>query len=93
MDLLYVMKQISTLVNADWFFGIPFVSGDADGNAGLIYQNTKSILGANLLGLQLANEPDLYWENGKKGPDYTQQNFMSDTTDVRLTAVALGTTS
>ena len=60
MDLFYVMKQISTLVPAKWFFGIPFVALDADGNAGLIMTNVMSILGDNLLGLQLANEPDLY---------------------------------
>ena len=53
------MKQISSLLKADWIFGIPFVTLDADGNAGLVAQQTMNILGPNLLALQLANEPDL----------------------------------
>ena len=60
MDLFNTMKQISTLLPVNWFFGIPFVSLDVDGNAGLVMNNAMSILGDNLLGLQLANEPDLY---------------------------------
>ena len=59
IDLIYVMKQISSLLKADWIFGIPFVTLDADGNAGLVAQQTMNILGPNLLALQLANEPDL----------------------------------
>lgn len=60
LDLFYAMAQITKLVNVDWFFGIPFIDVDADGNAGLVVQNARSILGDSLLGLQMANEPDLY---------------------------------
>lgn len=54
------MAQIHKLVDVNWFFGIPFLSTDSDGNAGLVVQNAMSILAGNLLGLQMANEPDLY---------------------------------
>lgn len=53
------MDAITKLVDVNWFFGIPFLALDADGNAGKIVQQTRSILGSNLLGLQMANEPDL----------------------------------
>ncbi|KAG8907271.1 hypothetical protein FRC01_007751 [Tulasnella sp. 417] len=58
-DLLLTMAEISKLVNANWFFGIPFVNNNIDGNAALVLQNAQGILGKNLLGLQMANEPDL----------------------------------
>ncbi len=60
LDLFYAMAQIHNLVDVNWFFGIPFLATDADGNAGLVVQNAMSILGSKLLGLQMANEPDLY---------------------------------
>ncbi|KAG8895879.1 hypothetical protein FRC01_012152, partial [Tulasnella sp. 417] len=77
-DLLLTMAEISKLVNANWFFGIPFVNQNADGNAALVLQNARSILGKNLLGLQLANEPDLY-DSNQKIPGYVIPRFMSDT--------------
>ncbi|KAG8944488.1 hypothetical protein FRC00_010559, partial [Tulasnella sp. 408] len=78
-DLLLTMAEISKLVNANWFFGIPFVNSNADGNAALVLQQARSTLGQNLLGLQLANEPDLYSINQKKGPNYAIPDFMGDT--------------
>lgn len=59
LDLFKAMAEITKLVNVKWFFGIPFINVDADGNAGLVVQNARQFLGNNLLGLQLANEPDL----------------------------------
>ncbi|KAG8963406.1 hypothetical protein FRC05_004747 [Tulasnella sp. 425] len=37
----------------------PFFAVNSDGNADLVVQDAKQILGKTLLGLQLANEPDL----------------------------------
>ncbi|KAG9004449.1 hypothetical protein FRB90_010885, partial [Tulasnella sp. 427] len=79
LDLLLVMAEISKLVNANWFFGIPFVNSNADGNAALVLQNVESLLGSNLLGLQMANEPDLYSINQKKASTYSIPDFMGDT--------------
>lgn len=79
LDLLETMAEISTLVNAEWFFGIPFLKTNSDGNAALVLQNTKSILGDKLLGLQLANEPDLYGKHLKKWETYSITDFMNET--------------
>lgn len=59
LDLFAAMQAVGKLFSVGWFFGIPFIDTDADGNAGLIVSNSKSYLGDSLLGLQLANEPDL----------------------------------
>jgi len=53
------MAQISTMLDVKWYFGIPFLDTNADGNAGTVVSQTMSILQGNLLGFQLANEPDL----------------------------------
>lgn len=76
------MASISKLVKANWFFGIPFISVDSDGNAGLVVQYARQILGENLLALQLANEPDLYGPHLKKQADYSEQDFFTDTQTV-----------
>lgn len=80
LDLLDTMAEISTLVNAEWFFGIPFLKTNSDGNAALVVQYTKSILGDKLLGLQLANEPDLYGKHLKKWETYSITDFQNETT-------------
>ena len=58
-DILKAMAQISTMLDVKWYFGIPFLDTNADGNAGTVVSQTMSILQGNLLGFQLANEPDL----------------------------------
>ncbi|KAG8940870.1 hypothetical protein FRC04_004980 [Tulasnella sp. 424] len=80
LDIFYAMASISKLVKANWFFGIPFIAVDADGNAGLVVQYAKQILGSTLLGLQLANEPDLYGPHLKKQANYSEADFFADTT-------------
>ncbi|KIO18114.1 glycoside hydrolase family 79 protein [Tulasnella calospora MUT 4182] len=79
LDIFYAMASISKLVKANWFFGIPFIAVDSDGNAGLVVQYAKQILGSNLLALQLANEPDLYGPHLKKQADYSEADFFADT--------------
>ena len=83
------MQSISKLVKANWFFGIPFIAVDSDGNAGLVVQYARQILGSTLLGLQLANEPDLYGPHLKKQADYGVQDFFTDTATVRPTPPSL----
>lgn len=79
LDLLHVMAEISKLVNVHWFFGIPFLRTNSDDNASLVVQHAMSILGDRLLGLQLANEPDLYGRHLKKWPEYSIADFMNET--------------
>ncbi|KAG8992102.1 hypothetical protein FRB94_012010 [Tulasnella sp. JGI-2019a] len=79
LDLFGAMQSVGKLVKVGWFFGIPFVNTNLDGNAGLIVQKSKEYLGDSLLGLQLANEPDLYSRNSKKSETYGIQDFFTDT--------------
>ncbi|KAG8983833.1 hypothetical protein FRB93_006940 [Tulasnella sp. JGI-2019a] len=80
MDLFKAMQSVGNLIKVGWFFGIPFIATDEDGNAGLIVSSAKQYLGDSLLGLQLANEPDLYNVHGKKPTSYTEQDFFDETT-------------
>ncbi|KAJ7669142.1 hypothetical protein B0H17DRAFT_1018163 [Mycena rosella] len=57
-DMLYLMRNISSFVNVHWFLGIPwFVTQPFDL---AIIPASQEILGDYLLGLQAANEPDMY---------------------------------
>lgn len=44
----------------------------------LIAELSQKILGKNLLGLQLGNEPDLYHINNIRGTDYTPDQYTQD---------------
>ncbi|KAJ7117214.1 glycoside hydrolase family 79 protein [Mycena crocata] len=58
VDLIYLMRNISSFVNVHWFMGIPwFVTQPFD--LGIVRASTE-ILGDFLLGLQASNEPDMY---------------------------------
>lgn len=54
-DLFYAMNNISSLVGVGWYFGLPFLNAT---NIPAIATAATTILGNNLLGLQLGNEPD-----------------------------------
>ncbi|KAF9077358.1 hypothetical protein BDP27DRAFT_1413776 [Rhodocollybia butyracea] len=57
-DLLYMMGNISQLINVRWFVGIPF--NDSSNFRLEIAQSAQDILGDHLIGIQAGNEPDLY---------------------------------
>ncbi|KAJ6556440.1 glycoside hydrolase family 79 protein [Mycena capillaripes] len=57
-DLLYLMRNISSFVNVHWFLGIPWFETKPFDLA--IVKASDEILGDYLLGLQAANEPDMY---------------------------------
>jgi hypothetical protein len=60
--LLYTLSNISSLVGAEWFFGLSFNQSSAEhptGNVPIAAQYAQEILGTKLRGLALANEPDL----------------------------------
>ena len=52
-----MLGNVSSLVNIKWYLGIPF--NDTNWRF-QIAEKSEAILGDNLLGLQAANEPDLY---------------------------------
>lgn len=56
------MANISSLVNAEWYFGLSFNESsvtDGDANLPLVVEYSQQILGSFLRGLGLGNEPDL----------------------------------
>ena len=53
-----MFANVSALVNAKWYLGIPF--NDTAHPRLQIAELGEKIIGKNLLGFQLGNEPDLY---------------------------------
>lgn len=57
-DMLYMLANISALVNTKWYLGVPL--NDSSNLRLAIAEYGERILGGSLLGLQVGNEPDLY---------------------------------
>ncbi|KAG6864519.1 hypothetical protein C0991_008981 [Blastosporella zonata] len=58
-DLIYMMGNVSALVNVHWFVGVPFLINDTTTRLA-ITQLSQEVLGDKLMGIQIGNEPDLY---------------------------------
>jgi hypothetical protein len=63
-ELLYMLRNISSLVNVRWHLGIPF--NDTQNFRLAIAERGQQILGDFLMGLQVGNEPDLYVDHGHR---------------------------
>jgi hypothetical protein len=83
-DVLLAMAQVARMLNVHYFFGVPFLETNVDGNASIVSAKAQEILGDSLLALQLANEPDLYGRHLKKWPEYGMQDFYNETNLVGL---------
>ena len=62
LNVLYAMANISSLVGTQWYFGLAFNQSDVTDigdNPSLVAEYAQEILGDNLLGLVVGNEPDL----------------------------------
>lgn len=59
-----------------WVIGVPF--NDTQDPRLLIAEIGQAVLGDKLIGLQLGNEPDLYWENGIRPANYTPDEYNQD---------------
>lgn len=70
------MNNISALLPIKWFVGVPF--NDTTNPRLLMGELSQSILGDNLLGLQLGNEPDLYSNNGIRSSGYSQAQYNTE---------------
>jgi len=60
--LFYTMSNISALVSAEWFYGLSFNQSAAANptvNAPTAAEWAQKVLGNNLRGLAIGNEPDL----------------------------------
>ncbi|KAJ7359116.1 glycoside hydrolase family 79 protein [Mycena albidolilacea] len=88
MDLFYVLANISSLVNVKWYIGMPF--NDTANLRFQIVEYGEAILGDNLIGVQVANEPDLYAAHGHRNSSYSPQNY-ADEFGAFITALAANT--
>ncbi|KAJ7471486.1 glycoside hydrolase family 79 protein [Mycena galericulata] len=75
-DALYMLANISALVNVEWYLGIPL--NDTSNLRLGIAEAGEAILGNRLLGFQVGNEPDQYSIHGHRPADYGPANFSSD---------------
>lgn len=62
MELFYLLANISSLVNVKWYLGVPL--NDTSDLRLEIAEYGQAIIGDNLIGLQIGNEPDLYLRYG-----------------------------
>ncbi|KAI0823157.1 hypothetical protein BC628DRAFT_1325396 [Trametes gibbosa] len=75
VDLLYMLGNVSSLVNVKWYLGIPF----NDTNWRLqIAEFGEEILGDNLLGFQAGNEPDFYGVHFHRPLDYSPWDYFGE---------------
>jgi hypothetical protein len=61
-ELFYTMANITSLVGAQWYFGLAFNETEQTsptGNQLIAAEYAQRILGDNLMGLAVGNEPDL----------------------------------
>ncbi|KAL0954378.1 hypothetical protein HGRIS_003363 [Hohenbuehelia grisea] len=80
-QLLYMMSNISSLTNVRWYLGIPL---NETANLRLqIAEVGEPILGDNLLGWQIGNEPDLYLRHLHRDPGYGPFNYFGEFGDVK----------
>ncbi|KAJ7757813.1 glycoside hydrolase family 79 protein [Mycena maculata] len=75
-DVLYMLANISALVNVNWYLGIPL--NDTSHLRLGIAEVGEAILGDRLIGFQVGNEPDQYALHDHRPPGYGPANFSSD---------------
>ncbi|KEP51984.1 putative glycoside hydrolase family 79 protein [Rhizoctonia solani 123E] len=72
-DLFHAMASISSLVQAEWYIGLPFLNTTY---IPAVAQAAQDILGSNLVGLQLGNEPDVYPSHQLQFQNLTVQQYL-----------------
>ncbi|RPD77295.1 hypothetical protein L226DRAFT_533296 [Lentinus tigrinus ALCF2SS1-7] len=75
-EMIYLMSNVSALVNAKWYLGIPF--NDTSNLRLQIAEVADAVLGDNILAYQLGNEPDLYVSHGHRSSDYNQTSYYNE---------------
>ncbi|KAF8596582.1 hypothetical protein BDV93DRAFT_542700 [Ceratobasidium sp. AG-I] len=65
-ELIYSMKNVSSLIPIEYYFGLNWIDPANFTNSVLVAETVESILGSDLLALQLGNEPDLYDRHEKR---------------------------
>lgn len=77
-EVFYTMANISALVNAKWFLGIPF--NDTNNLRLGIAEVSEAVLGSSgyLLGFQVGNEPDLYAAHSNRPSTYSPSDYFGE---------------
>ncbi|KAI6155825.1 glycoside hydrolase family 79 protein [Pisolithus tinctorius] len=77
-DALYMLGNISSLVDVKWFLGIPF--NDTTNLRLQIAEVGEAVLdsGGYLLGFQVGNEPDLYAAHGVRPSTYSPYDYFGE---------------
>ncbi|GJE89063.1 glycoside hydrolase family 79 protein [Phanerochaete sordida] len=75
-EMLYMLSNISTFVNIKWFLGVPF--NDTVNIHMEIVEQGERIIGDNLLGFQVGNEPDLYLQHQHRLPGYDFNSYYTE---------------
>ncbi|KIR52771.1 hypothetical protein I315_04634 [Cryptococcus gattii Ru294] len=92
-ELFYIMSNITSLVGAEWYFGLAFNESDVDaptGNIPIAAHWAQEILGDSLLGLSVGNEPDLYVGHNHRSAGWGVSNFVTEYADVLNSIVSNG---
>ncbi|KAJ7573171.1 hypothetical protein C8J56DRAFT_1132347 [Mycena floridula] len=77
LDLLILMRSISDLFNVRWYLGAPF--NDTSHLKLDIIEHGQAILGDYLLGIQVANEPDLFTKDARARPaNWTINDYIGE---------------
>ncbi|ORX37451.1 hypothetical protein BD324DRAFT_451328 [Kockovaella imperatae] len=80
-ELLYIMANISSHVDARWYFGLAFNESDVSPpieNIATAAQYISNILSDKLLGLVVGNEPDLYVDHNHREAGYNVTDYMTE---------------
>jgi len=75
-DVFYTMSNISHLVGVQWYLGIPL--NDTSNLRLGIAEVGQAVLGSNILGFQVGNEPDLYVAHNHRPQGYTPQSYYDE---------------
>ncbi|KAJ7476225.1 glycoside hydrolase family 79 protein [Mycena latifolia] len=75
-DVLYMLANISSLVNVDWYLGIPM--NDTSHLRLGIAEAGEAILGDRLIGFQVGNEPDQYPLHDHRPKTYGPADFSAE---------------
>ncbi|KAH9914074.1 uncharacterized protein BXZ73DRAFT_81750 [Epithele typhae] len=75
-EMLKMLQAVSTLTGAKWFLGIPF--NDTANPRLQIAEQADAILGNNVVGYQVGNEPDLFAGHGRRPATWTIQNYLTE---------------
>lgn len=78
-DLIYAMANITDLVQTQWVFGAAFANDTVAGwdSPLRVVDFVEQVLGDNLIGIQLSNEPDLY-AGRRRNDTYTKEIWFDE---------------